>query len=300
MQYPMVSRSLATNAQQIVNRRIRPTRVALVHGLSSAASRNEIHESLSSLFSPLNVQVLSVSELGEAGMTGLVSSQSYDLIGLLGEADEFPFPRKGPDFSFRLPGKGEHHPDGADAITLSFAPRTRFKDARKYLSFSDAVVLCDASGKNWPLEVSRIVYHFFESLTVPSMLNVDLADVKRIAKGIGLAFNLSDDSHKKIIAMLPKDCFVARSAIIHFSCRDDVLLREIYSIAKSIALKKGLARSDPQLTSHSGAGKIIRKVNVKMGIRILGDDPMESSGDNSPAFQGEIKRISMSAILFGI
>ena len=141
------------------------------------------------------------------------------------------------------------------------------------------------------------------------MLNVDVADVKRIAKGIGFAFNLSDDDHKKIIAMLPKDCFVARSAILHFSCKDDVRLREIYSIGKSIALKKGLASNDSQLTSHSDARKIIRKVNVKMGIRIIGDNhevEKEDCGNSAIshnntqiAFHNE-KRISMTAILFGI
>ena len=47
--------------------------------------------------------------------------------------------------------------------------------------------------------------------------------------------------------MLPKDCFVARAAILHFSCKDDVRLSEIYSVAKSIAMKKGLSESDSQL-----------------------------------------------------
>jgi hypothetical protein len=308
----MVSDTFATNAGQIVSRQIRPTRVAIVHGSSitgSTVSHDEIHDALTTLFSPLNVRIFSILELSEAGMSDLVSSQAYDVIGLVGEADEFGSLRKGSGRRFRFHSDHSEYSEDTESILLSFAPRTRFGDAGKYLNFSDAVVLCDAIGRNWPLEVSRIVYHFFESLVVPSMLNVDLADVKRIAKGIGFAFNLSDDNNKRIIAMLPKDCFVARSAILHFSCKDDVRLGEIYSIAKSIALKKGLANSDPQLTSFSDAKKVIRKVNVKMGIRIVGDDSdleKEDSGKsavssaNTQVALHDEKRISMTAILFGI
>ncbi len=200
-------------------------------------------------------------------MSDLMSSPAYDVVGLVGEADEFT----------RRSGSRFNHDDGA--IVLSFAPRARFGDARRYLDISDAVVLCDVIEGDW-LEVTQVAYHFFESLILPSLLNIDLADVKRIAKGIGLAFNLSGDDHEKMIEALPKDCFVARSAILHFLCRDDVRLGEIHSISKSIALKKGLS---DELSSDS---EVIRKVNVKMGVRILED-------------YGQ-KRISMTAILFGI
>ena len=70
---------------------------------------------------------------------------------------------------------------------------------------------------------------------------------------------------------------------------------EVHSIAKSITLKEGLA--DAQLTSHSDAGKVIRKVNVKMGIRIV-DGNKDSVPADTP-FHDE-KRICMTAILFGI
>ena len=261
----MLSHNLATDAEQMANRLIRPTRAAIVHGSSvtgSTVSNDEIHVALTSLFSPLNVRVFSVLELSVAGMNDLISSHAYDVVGLVGEADEFGLHRKGRDDGFRL-----HRDYVGDygSILLSFAPRTLFRDARKYLDISDAVVLCDTIGRNWPLEVSRIVYRFFESLVVPSMLNVDLADVKSIAKGIGLAFNLSDDDHEKIIGALPKDCFVARSAILHFLCKDDVRLGEIHSIAKSIALRRVLASADPELSSHSDAKKVVRNVNIKMG-----------------------------------
>ena len=308
----MVSNTFVSNAKQFVNEQIRPTRVAIVHGSSitgSTVSHDEIHVALTTLFSPLNVRVFSVPELSQAGMSDLISSRAYDVIGLVGEADEFGFTKKDSGNGFRFHKDHTSGSDDTQSILLSFAPRTRFKDARKYLTFSDAVVLCEAIERNWPLDVSRIVYHFFESLVVPSMLNVDLADVKRIAKGVGFAFNLSDDNPEKIIAELPKDSFVARSAILHFSCKDDVRLGEIHSIAKSIALKGGLGNSDTELTSHSDARKIIRKVNVKMGIRVVGDNSFvdkENSGRstvssaNTPVAFNDEKRISMTAILFGI
>ena len=305
----MASDSFTANAVQIVNRQVRPTKVAIIHGYSfgdSNSSHDEIHAALTTLFLPLNVRVFSVLELGGAGISDLVSSRAYDLIGLVGEADEFSSLKRASGSGFPL------HKDTLDdnvPIVLSFTPRTHFKDSKKYLNFSDALVLCETTGRNWHLEVSRIVYRLFESLVVPSMLNIDLADVKRIAKRVGFAFNLSDDDHEKIIEMLPKDCFVARSAILHFSCKDDVRLREIYAISKSIALKKGLADSDQLLSSHSDAKKTIRRVNVKMGIRIIGnpdeeeketsENSMIPSADYPVAFRDE-KRISMTAILFGI
>ena len=305
----MATNTFTANAEQVTNHQIRPTKVAIVHGSSFADSNlqhGEVHDSLTLLFSPLNVRVFSVLELGGAGMRDLLSSQAYDVIGLVGEANEFDALKKTGVSGF------PSHEDSLDdnvSIVLSFTPRTHFKDSKKYLNFSDALVLCETTGRNWHLEVSRIVYRLFESLVVPSMLNIDLADVKRIAKRVGFAFNLSDDDHEKIITMLPKDCFVARSAILHFSCKDDVRLREIYSISKSIALKKGLAETDQRLFSHSDARKTIRRVNVKMGIRIIGDsygvekevseNPKISSADYPGVFRDE-KRISMTAILFGI
>ncbi|MGA2876353.1 MAG: hypothetical protein ABSE82_12540 [Nitrososphaerales archaeon] len=307
----MVSETLATNTGQFVNEPIRPTKVAIVHGSSitdPTVSHDEIHDALNRLFSPLNVRVFSVLELSEVGISDLFSSRAYDVIGLLGEADEFGSARKR-NSRFHFHNDHAESSEDTESILLSFAPRTRFKDVRNYLTFSDAVVLCEAIERNWPLEVSRIVYHFFESLVVPSMLNVDVADVKRIAKGVGLAFNVLDDNSENIIAKLPKDCFVASSAILHFSCKDDVRLGEIHTIAKSIALKKSLTNTDSELSSQSDARKVIRKVNVKMGIRIVGDNyDVENkvagksvlSGFNSPAALNYERRINMTAILFGI
>jgi hypothetical protein len=234
---------------------------------------------LKDLFKDLNIPVFSILEMTQAGMGDLLSSQAYDVIGLIGEASEF---------SSRKANK-----EDAESVVMSFAPKNRFSEAKKYLGVSDALVLCDSIKKNWLPEVSQVVYRFFQSLLVPSMLNIDVADVKRIASGIGIAFNIEDDEARRIIARLPKDCLVAKAALLHFSCKDDVTLREIHSVSKSIALKKGLASIDPQIESHLDAKKLMRKVNVKMGIRVIDEDADDSFG--SPE-----KRISMTAILFGI
>lgn len=305
----MVSSTFAS--EQIVGQQVRPTKVAIIHGSSlpdSSFSHDEIHDTLTSLFSPLSIRVFSTLELGENGMSDLRLSRTYDVIGLVGEPADFSALKTGMTGIPSLSDQTDNS-DNDVPILLSFNTRTHFRDSKKYLDFSDAVIFCEAEGNNWPQEVFRIMCRLFESLVVPSMLNIDLADVKRIAKRIGLAFNLSDDNHEKIIEMLPKDCYVARSAILHFSCTDDVRLREIYSISNSIALKKGLTDSDLQLSSHSEARKNIRNVNIKLGIRIIGkpheaeketrENSIESDVDGLGAFQDE-KRISMTAILFGI
>lgn len=272
------------SAGQVSNLRRRPTRAAIIHGKEAS------HEVLVDLFSPLGVDVFSSSELNQSDFTGLISSASFDVIALVGEPQDFESARRGRS--------------DEDPIVLSFAPTTRFKNKKKYLEISDALVLCNENGKSWELKVSRIIFHFFESLLIPSMLNIDLADVKRIAKGVGLAFNVSEDDQRKIVSMLPDQCLVARSAVLHFSCRDDVRLQEVYSISKSIALKKGIAGVNPVINGHQDAKKIIRKVNVKMGIRIVNNDEYSAFAlDGKVDLQCEkadLKRINMTAILFGI
>jgi hypothetical protein len=83
-----------------------------------------------------------------------------------------------------------------------------------------------------------------------------------------------------------------------------VRLREVYSISKSIALKKGLVGVDPVVSSHSDAGKIIRKVNVKMGIRIIEETPLKEITGRYSISQsilgGQRERIRMTAIFFGV
>ena len=272
------------NSEQVSKLQLRPTRAAIIHGSRTS------HEALSALFSPLEVCVYSSGELGRDEFADLISSRSFDVIALIGESHDF-------DVARRSRSK-------EDSVVLSFAPRSRFKNRKKYLEISDAFVLCNENGKSWD-QIPRIVFHFFESLLIPSMLNIDLADVKRIAKGVGLAFNISEDDQRKIVSMLPDQCLVARSAVLHFSCRDDVKLHEVYSISKSIALKKNLAGINPVINNHQEAKKVIRKVNVKMGIRIINDDDYcgDSTSDekmDSLSEKANLKRISMTAILFGV
>ena len=241
------------------------------------------------LFSPLGVGVYPASELNQADFANLVSSGTLDVIALVGESQDFDSTRRARS--------------DKDPIVLSFAPTSKFKNKKKYLEISDALVLCNEEGKSRELKVFEIVYHFFESLLIPSMLNIDLADVKRIAKGVGLAFNVSEDDHRKIVSMLPDQCLVARSAVLHFSCREDVRLQEVYSISMSIALKKGLAGINPVVNGHQDAKKVIRKVNVKMGIRMVDNDGYNEVADapfDSRSKKVDSKRISMTAILFGI
>jgi hypothetical protein len=264
----------------------RPIQAAVVHGSSfqdSAMLGDSVHSLLENLFSPLKIRVYSVLELGAAGMRLLTAS--CNVVGLIGDAGDFT------SRDFRSIGKIKRQ-DDTDCIVLSFAPKTRFKDAARYLKVSDSVIFCDTSGTDWILDVSQIVYHFFESLMLPSLLNIDPADVRRIAQGIGLAFNFSEDDPRKIISRLPKECLVARSALLHFSCKQEVMLREVYNISKSIALKKG--ELDPELNSHSDAKNVIRNVNVKIGIRLIDD-----SGEHSSITHDQ-KRIGMTAVFFGL
>lgn len=285
----MASQEISGKAHGSSGEQLRPTKVAIIHGShisGLAISHDGIHDALATLFSPLRVAVFSLQELGGAGVSDLIASRAYDAVGVVGEI-ELDHAKENRHRKFPLL-RDEAVPD--DTVVLSFIPRSSFGIAKRYLRFSDAVILCE----DRPL--LQIVYLFFESLLVPSLLNIDLADVSRIAHGIGLAFNLSGDDHEKIVAKLPRECLVASSAILHFACRDDVSLREIYSISKSMVVKRPLADID---ANDSEARNVIRRVNVKMGIRIRTSEYSEQApGIETSAFKDE-DRISLTAILFG-
>lgn len=296
---------------------MRPTRVAILHG--SGHTERQVHAELEGRFRSIGANVFSSSEMTQAGMYDLITSRAYDVVGLIGEPREFDIPLRGGSWSIAKTtstvssvarGAAADEASG-NSIILAFAPNSHFQDARAYLKIADAVVLCNVPEGNWVVKVSEVAYRFFESLVVPSMLNIDLADVKHIARGIGLALSLSDDNHRKIIERLPKTCLVARSALLHFSCDPDVRLREVYAISKAIALKKGISSSggDPQINTHADAKKIIRKVNVKMGIRMI-SEPTTGNGVSSITSvessemgnqsEKESKRICLTAIFFGL
>ena len=255
---------------------VRPTKVTVI--LGSQVEESGL-KSLDKLFSKLGASVLSRSSLSESDLDDIFSSQAPDIVALIGEAKEFLDLTK--------------IQDDSNPIILSFAPKGWIVDARDYLKASDALILCESSNRFWITEVSHIVYSFLESLTTPSMLNVDLADVKRIAKGIGLAVTVSNDSTARIISSLPRESLIARSALLHFTCTEDVSLKEVYSISKSIALKKGLAPEESEISTHADAERLIRKVNVKMGIRILD----EKKDGRSKVHE---RRINLTAIFFGL
>jgi hypothetical protein len=315
----MVSRSdtfLTSSGPIVSNRIIRPTRVAILHGSripDCDLSQDQIHDILIRTFLPLNARIFSASEMTQTGMGDLISSQAYDVVCLIGEAREFDFNRRKSNASqmrLRLGIEGENSRMDASSLVLAFAPGAYFRYVKSYLRVAEAVVLCDSVAKNWLVQVSQVIYRFLESLVVPSMLNIDLADVRHIAKGIGLAFSMSEDNSKKLINRLPKSCLVARSALLHFSCDPDVRLKEVYSVSKAVALKKGITDADPQINTHSDAKKIIRKVNVKMGIRI-NEPTRKESVTASPSEEGSQvelvradqesrRRISLTAILFGL
>lgn len=262
----------------------RPNRVAILHGSKLPDATGDAHEYLQKLFSPLNISILSLSSLSELERQDSTELLQFDVLGLIGASREFLFLRSS-------------LPKSAGPVILAFAPKTQFNSAKSYLKISDAVVLCESHTKDWLPEIANVVFHFFESLVIPSLLNIDIADVRNIAKGIGLAFNESDDKSLNIISRLPDSCMLARSALLHFSCADEVKLREIYSISKTIAMKQGVDLPETELESHKDAVKLIRRINVKMGIRIREGLSVTEPGVHPLSAP---KRISMTAILFGI
>ena len=266
---------LDSTAQRVA--RISPARVAIIRG-SRLDSSETLLSSLNAIFSHLGIPVLSVSEVQANGIER-IEELEYDVLGFLGLPEEFSF--------FKQTRSREDGP-----IALAFVPKTRSADSRRFIKMTSAVVLCnsDADYSN----ISNVLFHFFESLVVPSILNIDLADVRRIAKGIGLAFDLEDNEPSGIIARLPDSSLVARSALLHFSCSQDVRLSEVYSISKAIALKRG-SDEDINIERHSDARRLVRKVNVKIGIRIRENEGLLAQDNHMGA-----KRIRMTAIMFGL
>jgi cell division GTPase FtsZ len=210
----------------------------------------------------------------------LAFSSGYDVLGLVGIANEFTeiLKRKG---AVRW-----RSPDKENSTTILAFESDSSVDAKQYLKISDAVVFCLAAKESTLL----VPFHLFSSLTIPSMLNIDLADLRKIAKGIGLSFNDSDNDSEKLIARLPKACFVAKAALLHFSCKDDVKLKEIYDVSRAIALKRAGSAQEEQINniSPSEVKKLVRKVNIKMGIRMVDQATFD------------VDRISLTAVLFGI
>lgn len=198
----------------------------------------ESTDHLSRLISPLGVDVFSGDE---------ARNIEYELVCLTGEIPKV------------VPEEWEH--------TLAFQPSSKFNQLKDLTRKVDAVVLCE-------VEPSLVIMQFYESLLIPSLLNIDISDVVNISKGIGLSFRLSGKSGEEILRQLPKRSYFAKSALLHFSCAEDVTLKEVYDISKILAKDN----NDPSK---------VRKINVKIGLRI--------GTTNAPE-----ERIKLTAILFGI
>ncbi|MFI5420693.1 MAG: hypothetical protein ACHQ1H_06965, partial [Nitrososphaerales archaeon] len=151
----------------------------------------------------------------------------------------------------------------------------------------NAGIICH--GVATPTEaLSTAVFHFYESLTLPSLLNIDLADVDSIAGGIGISFNEVGNSSEDIIGKLPKESYIAKSALLHFSCVKNVTLEEVYKITKTISARK-LAYLYPNYVAKNEK-KLYKRIKLKMGLRVVDEIPERSKRP----------RISLTAILFGI
>ncbi len=218
-------------------RSLRPIRVALVN-FGPEDSTLEFKTTLS----PLGVSVYSA---------GQVPEDLFDLVALTGDLS--------------LLGK-RRLPEGWESV-LAFQPSAKFREAKGILRKVDSVILCED-------RETLVVRQFFESLMVPSLLNIDLADVAAMARGIGLALRASGIDGKEVVSKLPERCYVAKAGLLHFSCSDDVTLREVYDISRRLA-------------SDEVDQNKVRKVNVKIGLRIR------------PQSAGEEERIRLTAILFG-
>ncbi|MDA4112052.1 MAG: hypothetical protein OK439_05895 [Thaumarchaeota archaeon] len=182
--------------------------------------------------------------------------------------------------------RSRQHLEAISCLKIGFYPDSgTMQSLAKSLRHLSASVVCHGS-KTMSEALANTVFHFYESLTLPSLLNIDLADVESIAAGIGVSFNETGDSSEEIIEKLPPESFDAKSALMHFSCVKNVTLEEVYSITKTISARKltYLERTYPQPNEK----KLYKPTKLKMGLRII-----ENPARNKP-------RISLTAILFGI
>ena len=236
----------------------RAVRAGIVYDRSILKSR-EI-TATENLYNPINVKLI------PSDMLGPLLGDNFDILGILGQPALDGSRLLLPEFTCLKIGfysKAEVFPRGA----------------MRYLT---AVVSC--LGPSSLIELLKsTVFHFYESLTLPSLLNIDLADVESIAHGIGLSFNVTGDSSDDVANRLPPETFLARSALLHFTCEKDVTLDEVYRISKTISTRKNLG---PFVSDIPGDQiKMYKRIRLKMGLRV------------SP---GASSRISLTAVLFGI
>ncbi|HXQ92864.1 MAG TPA: hypothetical protein VN739_07635 [Nitrososphaerales archaeon] len=223
-------------------------------------------DSIERLYRQINVELIPGEKLG-----GL--EDEFGILGMLGQR--------------ALRGSRESI-ENFNCLKVGFYPEGgSLEPLRKSLKLVNAAIIC--LGSKSPIQsLSSTVYHFYESLTLPSLLNIDLADVESIAGGIGISFNESGDSSEDVISQLPPECYVAKSALLHFSCSRNVTLEEVYRISKMISTRKAIS---PLVHSQTQDQiKMFKRIRLKMGLRIAQN-----------AAEGKIiPRISLTGILFGI
>lgn len=254
----------------IGQRIFRSVRAAIVYERSVVKSAEKF--SLESLYSPINVRLISSEELPS------ILGDEFDVIGVLGQSTLESVKTYLEDFP---------------CLKIGFYPQdwlvSSFDHRRASLRYITAAVACLGSSSLFDL-LRTTVFHFYESLTLPSLLNIDLADVESIAHGVGVSFNVSGDSSGEIIGGLPPQCYISRSALLHFTCKRDVTLEEVYRISKMISTRNApepFISDDPN--DHI---KMYKRIRLKMGLRI------SPSGEGS--FEGKVPRISLTGILFGL
>jgi hypothetical protein len=249
-----------TRADHPDQSRLRPVRVALVYDDSRDESTSLRLEQFRTKLG-INVVKRSVSDF---------YADDYDVVGV---------------FDADLRGDAaERNLKRFEGLKIGFVPPSSFNLVKTQLKYLDASLVCGRANEPKRSAID-VVYSFFESLLVPSLFNIDLADVRSIAKGVGLSRHETGNSTKEIISKLPAECYVAKSALLHFSCSRDVTLQEVYDVSRAISLKRPEEREGDEKRD-------IRQFNIKMGLRFA-DDP------HLPAKAAE-KRISLTAILFGL
>ncbi len=261
------------------------------------------------VFSSIHVDVHFSNSSG-ASYAKPFSFEELDMIVIIGDPQKFPL---GGDNEERiLPNLYNNYlPTRAKTIAEAKPLRLNIVSEsaptnRRMKNFCDAAIRTKIESGNSFSDLSSFAYRFLRAFTVPSMLNIDFTDLRRIARGTGLAFSLSANAEDEIIRELPEHCFTAKSGLIHFSCASDVKLNEIYLISKTIARKRAADRNS-QTDLHEGSLKQIRKANLKFGIRILENLGSEGSSpimDSSSSLYGHSlrsdKRIEMTTVLFGL
>jgi hypothetical protein len=268
-----MSMSLGTKAYSQPTRIFRSVRAGIVYKPDELGVRSV--QAVLSNFANINVEFIDSGRLFEHS-----GDNNFGIMGILGE---------------RALEDSRDFLNEIDCLKIGFYTEgNNLESIRKSLRHLNACILCHGFRKPQDA-LGNTIFHFYESLTLPSLLNIDLADVQSIAKGIGISFNVAGNSSREIVSKLPKESYVARSALLHFACKTNVTLEEVYRVSKAVSVKKTAAAAATLYArssyKHSDVKKVYKRINIKMGLRVV--EGLGSNENPSP-------RISLTAILFGI